>query len=108
MIRSADTGNDAVDNRNISAGTRDKASDVSQQDSCRDLPNIRGFAAHVWTGDDMQVGLTRYHLAIVTDAARRVLDLYKRMSAFNQLEDLILVYLRSYVLVITRNLGECA
>jgi hypothetical protein len=108
VIRCADTGNYAVDNRNVSPGTRYKTSDVCQQDRCRDLPNIRGFAAHVWTGDDLQVGLTRYHLAIVTDAARRVLDLYKRMSAFNQLEDLILIYLRSYILVITRNLGESA
>ena len=108
MIRSADTGNDAVDDGNVSAGARDKTSDVSQQDRCRDLSNIRRFTAHVWTGDDLQVGLTRYHLAIVTDAARRVLDLYERMSAFNQLEDLILIYLRSYILVITRNLGESA
>jgi hypothetical protein len=79
---------------------------VSQQDGRCNLPYISALAAHIRSSDDLKVRLTWNHLAVITDAARGVLDLNQRMPTLHQLKDLVLVDSRPHILVVTRHLGE--
>ncbi|MNQ03551.1 hypothetical protein D3C85_162540 [compost metagenome] len=61
VVARADTGEDAVDQRQLAAFRRDEAADMGQQHDQRGLPHIGGFTAHVRPGDDQ-------HARVVVEA----------------------------------------
>ena len=89
VIRSADAGEDAVDNADGGAAGRHKGSDLRHQRDKGHLPHIGRFAGHVGAGDDADGKLAAVEQAVIGDKQAVGLDALDNGVAAGQYLDAV-------------------
>ena len=79
MVTGTDTRDDAVYDGHFGRGTRHEAAYVAEEHRGGNLANVSRLATHVGSRDDLQVAVTFYHVAVVTNALAWILNFNQRM-----------------------------
>lgn len=83
---------------------------MHEKDACGDLSDEGTLASHIWSSDNLHVGLVPLHLTIVRNALAWIHHFNEGMSRFMELQFLVIraslshcTDLWSYILVMARD-----
>ena len=103
VVARADPCKDPINHTDPRGGSREIAADLSQQGEQGNLPDVRRFTRHVWTGDYGKASPRAVERGIIGDKPfRRRLLIQHGMTSLRDLQHTGTINLRSAIAVLTR------